>query len=141
MSLSENLSDISLHYFALMRKIASKFELTLSQALVLLYIPFDGITISNLSNKLGIDISTMTRNIQRIQIKGLISKQPNLDDKRSIKVKLSNRGQKVVQSLNQDIETNIDHIFQKHDFEDIQKMHDILESLGWELYLYRQDIE
>ena len=141
MSLSENLSDISLHYFALMRKIASKFELTLSQALVLLYIPFDGITISNLSNKLGIDIITMTRNIQRIQIKGLISKQPNLDDKRSIKVKLSNRGQKVVQSLNQDIETNIDYIFQKHDFEDIQKMHDILESLGWELYLYRQDIE
>ena len=85
MNISENLSDISLHYFALVRKISSKFELTLSQTLVLLYIPFDGVTISDLSNKLGIDISTMTRNIQRIQIKGLISKQPNLDDKRSIK--------------------------------------------------------
>ena len=67
MNMIENLSDISLHYFALIRKLSSKFELTLSQALVLLYIPFDGITISDLSQKLGIDISTMTRNIQRIE--------------------------------------------------------------------------
>ena len=73
MNMVENLSDISLHYFALIRKLSSKFELTLSQALILLYIPFDGITISNLSQKLGIDISTMTRNIQRIERKQLIN--------------------------------------------------------------------
>ena len=141
MNISENLSDISLHYFALIRKISSKFELTLSQTLVLLYIPFDGVTISDLSNKLGIDISTMTRNIQRIERKGLISKQPNLNDKRSIKVKLSHRGQKISESVSQEIQDNLDNIFQKYDFEDIQKIHNLLESLGWELHLYRQDID
>lgn len=141
MNISENLSDISLHYFALIRKISSKFELTLSQTLVLLYVPFDGITISDLSNKLGIDISTMTRNIQRIQTKGLINKVPNLNDKRSIKVELSNRGEKIAGSVSQDIQHNIEKIFQKYDFKDIQKIHDLLESLGWELYLYRQDID
>ena len=141
MNISENLSDISLHYFALIRKISSKFELTLSRTLVLLYVPFDGITISDLSNKLGIDISTMTRNIQRIQTKGLINKVPNLNDKRSIKVELSNRGEKIAVSVSQDIQHNIEKIFQKYDFKDIQKIHDLLESLGRELYLYRQDID
>jgi len=141
MNISENLSDISLNYFALVRKISSKFELTLSQTLVLLYIPFDGVTISDLSNKLGIDISTMTRNIQRIEKKGLINKQPNLNDKRSIKVGLSHRGQKISESISQDIQDNLDNIFQKYNFEEIQKIHDLLESLGWDLHLYRQDIE
>ena len=48
MNITEHLSDISLNYFSLVRKLASKFDLTLSQTLVLLYIPFDGITISDL---------------------------------------------------------------------------------------------
>ena len=79
MNITEHLSDISLNYFSLVRKLASKFDLTLSQTLVLLYIPFDGITISDLSDKLGIDISTMTRNIQRIEKKGLINTAPDQD--------------------------------------------------------------
>ena len=141
MNIVENLSDISLHYFALVRKVSAKFDLTLSQSLILLYIPFDGITVSNLSQKLGIDISTKTRNIQRIEKKHLITRVPNLNDKRSIKVELSNRGEKIAGSVSQDIQHNIEKIFQKYDFKDIQKIHDLLESLGWEFYLYRQDID
>ena len=71
MTIIENLSELSLQYFALLRQISSKYELTLSQSLILLSTPFDGITISELSDKLGIDISTMTRNIQRIEKKKL----------------------------------------------------------------------
>ena len=48
MDIVENISDLSLNYFSLIRKLSSKFELTLSQALILLYIPFDGITVSDL---------------------------------------------------------------------------------------------
>ena len=101
MNIVEHLSDISLNYFSLIRKLSSKFELTLSQTLILLYIPFDGITVSDLSDKLGVDISTMTRNIQRIEKKGLITRAPNLNDKRSIKLELSNRGKKIALLLNQ----------------------------------------
>ena len=99
MNISEHLSDISLNYFALLRKLSSKFDLTLSQALLLLYVPFDGITISDLSDKLGIDISTMTRNIQRIEKQGLIERRKNLSDKRSIKLNLSSRGKKIISLL------------------------------------------
>jgi len=141
MNMIENLSDISLHYFALIRKLSSKFELTLSQALVLLYIPFDGITISDLSQKLGVDISTMTRNIQRIERKQLINRTPNLNDKRSIKLLLSPRGQNIANSLNKEMAENLQKIIDKYDFDQSNQLNNNLESLGWDLYLYRQNME
>ena len=141
MNMIENLSDISLHYFALIRKLSSKFELTLSQALVLLYIPFDGITISDLSQKLGVDISTMTRNIQRIERKQLINRTPNLNDKRSIKLLLSPRGQNIANNLNKEMAENLQKIIDKYDFDQSNQLNNNLESLGWDLYLYRQNME
>ena len=141
MNMIENLSDISLHYFALIRKLSSKFELTLSQALVLLYIPFDGITISDLSQKLGVDISTMTRNIQRIERKQLINRTPNLNDKRSTKLLLSPRGQNIANSLNKEMAENLQKIIDKYDFDQSNQLNNNLESLGWDLYLYRQNME
>ena len=86
---AEYLSDISLNYFSLLRRLSSKYDLTLSQSLLLLYVPYDGISVSDLSEKLGVDISTMTRNIQRIDKQGLIKRKPNENDKRSIKLFLS----------------------------------------------------
>jgi len=140
MNITEHLSDISLNYFSLVRKLASKFDLTLSQTLVLLYIPFDGITISDLSDKLGIDISTMTRNIQRIEKKGLINRAPNLSDKRSINLQLSKRGKQISQLLNEQISEHLSSVFQKYNFEQIEDIRNMLESLGWELYLYRKNL-
>tara|TARA_B110000263_G_scaffold52490_1_gene43950 strand:- start:565 stop:987 length:423 start_codon:yes stop_codon:yes gene_type:complete len=140
MNITEHLSDISLNYFALLRKLSSKFDLTLSQALLLLYVPFDGITISDLSDKLGIDISTMTRNIQRIEKQGLIERRKNLNDKRSIKLNLSTRGKKIIHLLNDDISNNLSPILKKYDFDKIEQIQSSLESLGWDLYLFRKDL-
>ena len=39
MTIIENLSELSLQYFALLRQISSKYELTLSQSLILLSTP------------------------------------------------------------------------------------------------------
>ena len=140
MSIIENLSELSLQYFSLVRQISSKFELTLSQTLILLSIPFDGVTISDLSEKLGIDISTMTRNIQRIEKKGLINRAPNLSDKRSINLQLSKRGKQISQLLNEQISEHLSSVFQKYNFEQIENIRNMLESLGWELYLYRKNL-
>ena len=137
MNITENLSDISLNYFALLRKLSSKFDLTLSQALLLLYVP---LSVSNLSDKLGIDISTMTRNIQRIEKQGLIKRSKDLNDKRSIKLNLSSRGIKLVKNLNHDIHLNLEPILQRYDFDKIEQIQSSLESLGWDLYLHRKDL-
>ena len=140
MNIAENLSDISLNYFSLLRKLSSKFDLTLSQTLLLLYVPFDGISVSNLSDKLGIDISTMTRNIQRIEKQGLVKRSKDLNDKRSIKLNLSSRGIKLVKNLNHDIHLNLEPILERYDFDKIEQIQSSLESLGWDLYLHRKDL-
>ena len=82
----------------------------------------------------------MTRNIQRIEKQGLIERSKNLDDKRSIKLNLSKRGKKIIALLNDDITNNLSSILKKYDFEKIEKIKSSLESLGWDLYLFRKDL-
>ncbi len=141
MSIIENLSELSIQYFSLVRQLSSKFELTLSQTLIILSIPFDGVTISDLSEKLGIDISTMTRNIQRIEKKNLVKRLPNPDDKRSIKLFLSQRGVTLSNSLNLEISTSLDSILNKYDLKISNQIKNNLENLSWDLYLYRQNLK
>ena len=140
MSIIENLSEMSIQYFALVRQLSAKFELTLSQTLILLSISFDGITMSDLSEKLGIDISTMTRNIQRIEKKGLVKRSPNPNDKRSIKLFLSDRGSTLSNSINLEISTSLDNILEKYDLKTSNQIKNNLENLSWDLYLYRQNL-
>tara|TARA_B100001123_G_C14790331_1_gene820154 strand:+ start:183 stop:608 length:426 start_codon:yes stop_codon:yes gene_type:complete len=141
MSIIENLSELSIQYFALVRQLSAKFELTLSQTLILLSIPFDGLTISDLSDKLGIDISTMTRNIQRIEKKNLIKRAPNPDDKRSIKLFLSKRGSTLSNSINLDISTSLEKILKKYDLKLSAQIKNNLENLSWDIYLHRQNLK
>ena len=141
MSIAENLFDISLNYFALIRAYASRFELTLPQAFILLYIPFDGATISELSNKLGVDISTMTRNLQRIERKKLIIRKINPNDKRSTKLVLSSKGQELSNALQQKIEENLNLILSKYDYKKSHQIKNYLEGLSWELYLFRENLK
>ena len=74
MNLPEFLTDLSIHYNALIRNAASDISLTVSQALHLISIPYEGISMSVLSNKLGLDTSTLTRNIQKLEKLGLVKK-------------------------------------------------------------------
>ena len=141
MSIIENLSELSIQYFSLVRQLSSKFELTLSQTLIILSIPFDGVTISDLSEKLGIDISTMTRNVQRIEKKNLVKRLPNPDDKRSIKLFLSQRGVTLSNSLNLEISASLDSILEKYDLKTSNQIKNNLENLSWDLYLYRQNLK
>ena len=141
MSIIENLSELSLQYFALVRQLSSKFELTLSQTLILLSIPFDGVTISDLSEKLGIDISTMTRNILRIEKKQLINRCPNPNDKRSIKLFLSQRGSTLSNSINMDISMSLEKILEKYDLKTSSQIKNNLENLSWDIYLHRQNLK
>ena len=137
MNYLENLSDISVHYFAILRKYASKYDLTLSQSLILLYIPFDGINISDISNKLGLDISTMTRNLMRIEKRGFLYRKHSNYDKRSYKIYLSDKGVKQTNVLRVELGEKIQTIFDKLDLFDQDQIANLLEGLGWNLFLYR----
>ena len=69
MTLQELLCDITTHYNAFVRSAASQLNLTASQAFHLISIPHDGIPMSKLAHKLGLDPSTLTRNIKKLETK------------------------------------------------------------------------
>ena len=82
MNVSELLSDLTVHYNGIIRQVASRLGLTASQAFHLISIPHGGISMSHLSRKLGLDTSTLTRNIQKLEKMGLVERLSSPYDKR-----------------------------------------------------------
>ena len=101
-------------------------NMTYSQVLAIISIPVDGIEMSELARKLGLDNSTVTRLIVRLEIKGWVYREKSRRDKRAIIVVLNNKGLKI----QQDIEKKIESIGEKVKIEiDDEKRESILEYL------------
>ena len=99
-------------------------DITYSQVLAIISIPNDGIEMSKLAQKLGLDNSTITRLILRLEKKDWVGREKSKRDKRAIKVFLKTKGL-VIQ---QDIEKKIESIGEKIKMEiDDEKRESILE--------------
>ena len=72
MNIPELLANLTTHYNAIFRQYSSRLSLTAPQAFHLLSIPVDGISMSGLANKLGLDTSTLTRNIKKLEKLNLV---------------------------------------------------------------------
>jgi DNA-binding MarR family transcriptional regulator len=104
-----------------------------SQVQAIIIIPNDGIEMSKLSWTLGLDNSTVTRLIERLEVKGFVERKKNNADKRSTIVSLKKEGM-IIQKK---IEKKLDEIGEQLFFETNQNQKEIsLESLSsfqWEL--------
>ena len=101
-------------------------DITYSQVLAIISIPNDGVEMSELARKLGLDNSTVTRLIVRLEKKDWVGREKSKRDKRAIKVFLKTKGL-VIQ---QDIEKKIESIGEKIKMEiDDEKRESILENL------------
>ena len=101
-------------------------DITYSQVLAIISIPNDGVEMSELARKLGLDNSTITRLIVRLEKKDWVSREKSKRDKRAIKVFLKTKGL-VIQ---QDIEKKIESIGEKIKMEiDDERRESILEHL------------
>ena len=67
-------------------------ELSYSQILAILVIPDDGIEMSELAWVMGLENSTVTRLIARLETNGFVKREKSRVDKRSIIVFLKNKG-------------------------------------------------
>ena len=67
-------------------------DLPYSQVQAIVIIPSDGIEMSELSWTLGLDNSTVTRLIERLEVNGFVIRKKNKSDKRSIIVSLKKKG-------------------------------------------------
>jgi|ETNmetMinimDraft_23_1059889.scaffolds.fasta_scaffold11810_3 DNA-binding MarR family transcriptional regulator len=133
MTVYELLTDLTIHYNALIRKSASALNLTSSQAFHLISIPYDGITMSALSDKLGLDNSTLSRNIQKLERLGLIKRGGELYDRRVQKIFLTNRGNDIVEKIEVKLGDVNHSMIESLDIDTQERLLDILERLVWSI--------
>ena len=74
-------------------------DMTYSQVLAIISIPNHGIEMSELARKLGLDNSTVTRLIVRLEKKDWVGREKSKRDKRAIKVFLKTKGLVIQQDI------------------------------------------
>ncbi len=139
MNLPELLIDLTTHYNALIRSAASQFDLTVSQAFHLISIPHEGIPLSKLAHKLGLDASTLTRNIQKLEKFGLISRNSDSYDKRVQRAVLTNRGIKITEKFEEILIQINNTITEQIDLDAQENLCELLEKLVWAMDCVRDE--
>jgi len=109
MNYGEFLSSFLIDLQRLFRLELSTADLTYTQILAIISIPHDGIEMSELSLVLGLDNSTVTRLVIRLENKLWAKRKKSQRDQRAVKVFLTDKGIKIQQN----IEKKIDAIGEK----------------------------
>ena len=139
MNLSELLVDLTTHYNALIRSTASQLHLTASQAFHLISIPHDGIPMSKLAHRLGLDASTLTRNIQKLENLGLVRRMHDSYDKRVQKVVLTKQGLDITEEIEDILHQMNNSIIEQIDLDTQENMCELLEKLVWSMDCMREE--
>ena len=139
MNIPELLTNLTTHYNAIFRQYSSRLSLTASQAFHLLSIPVDGISMSGLANKLGLDTSTLTRNIQKLEKLDLVRRKQDRNDKRILVVYLTDKGRGKVEKVENSL-LNLNFSMMKYiDLDDQENIPEMLEKLVWAMDCIREE--
>ena len=139
MNFSELLNNLSIHYNAFIRQVANSLHLTSSQAIHLLSIPYNGTSMSKLAQGLGLDTSTITRNINKLEKLGLVKKHAGLNDQRVQIITLTNDGQKKVDIIEEKLTEIDDNLISELNLEEQEELLDVLEKLVWSMDCLREN--
>ena len=136
MNYSEILSSFLIDLQSLYRKNVSISGASFPQILALSIIPDDGIEMSALSKKIGIDNSTATRLVMGLEKKGWVNRRSANYDKRVIQVTLTKDGDEIqiqlerqFDSLGAAIEKEVDPLDRNEMIEYVSSLHWILSKL------------
>ena len=139
MNIPELLANLTTHYNAIFRQYSSRLSLTAPQAFHLLSIPVDGISMSGLANKLGLDTSTLTRNIQKLEKLDLVRRKQDRNDKRILAVYLTDKGRGKVEKIEESL-LNLNFSMMKYiDLDDQENIPEMLEKLVWAMDCIREE--
>ena len=139
MTVPELLANLVTHYNAIFRQYSSQLSLTAPQAFHLLSIPVDGISMSGLANRLGLDTSTLTRNIQKLEGLDLVRRKQDRNDKRILAVYLTAGGIERVKKLEESL-FDLNFSMMKYiDLDDQENISEMLEKLVWAMDCIREE--
>ena len=131
MNYSELLSSFLIDLQSLHRKNVSIGGASFPQILALSIIPDDGIEMSALSKKIGIDNSTATRLVMGLEKKGWVNRRSANYDKRVIQVTLTKDGDEIQIQLEQQFDSLGAAIEREVDPLDRNEMIEYVSSLHW----------
>ena len=139
MNIPELLTNLTTHYNAIFRQYSSQLSLTAPQAFHLLSIPVDGISMSGLANKLGLDTSTLTRNIQKLEKLEFVRRKQDRNDKRILAVYLTDAGKGAVEKIEESL-LDLNFSMMKYiDLDDQENIPEMLEKLVWAMDCIREE--
>ena len=141
MEFGELLKQFLIDLQSLFRTSAKKLNLTLPQITLISSIPIDGIDMSTLSHRIGVDNSTLTRLIDILIKNNFVRKVKNLKDGRSFIILLSSKGEKLQFKIEQQIDQFGSVLYSKIPIEDQDEVKEVLSSLHWVISKYRLDIK
>ena len=128
-------NEFCLNYLKSIKKIASSLSLTQSQILCIKSIPFDGISQVNLSKKLALDLSTLSRNLEKLQKDKIINKEKSNYDNRSSIITLTQKGKTIYKEIINVMQSEINNILLKINIDDIDYLTEVLNKINWEIEL------
>ena len=139
MNISEKIYDLNLETSIILRKIANDLGLTLSQVQLLLSIPFSSISMTDLANLLGIDNSTLTRNLNKLEKKSYIKRTKDCYDRRIYKISLSKKGSIKKNLIENKLNEVSIKILSDLNYKDKHDVFQSLEKLSWVLTKIRHE--
>ena len=131
MNLSESLSSLFINLNSLYRKNIKIENLTFPQILILYIIPEQGEQLSKLSEKIGVDISTMSRAIKVLENKNYVKRGYFEADKRVIRVIPLPKSKKIKAKILYKF-NKVNSLIEKHKSKkELYKIEQDLHELNW----------
>ena len=137
MEFPELFTQLLIDLQSVFRKNNKDLPISLSQAVLLLSIPRDGVIMSELAIRVGVDNSTLTRLIHTMDENSLIQKKRNKNDRRSTLIYLSNIGEKNVKLIEANIDQFASKILQNIPNIDQIRLKNDLNSLHWAISRFK----
>ena len=140
MEFGELLKQFLIDLQCLFRTQLKHLNLTLPQIMLISSIPIDGIDMTSLSKKLGIDNSTLTRLIRILLENGIVKKTSNPIDKRSIIVSLSRKGESLQLKIEKEMDIFISALYKNIPLENREELNESLSAFHWSVSKHKLNI-
>ena len=133
MQLGELLSSILVNLQALIKREVNLGRASFPKIIALSIIPPDGLEMSTLAKRIGIDNSTATRLVIGMEVAGWVNRQSHSNDKRVTQVFLTNRGYSLQSDLEKQFALIGKVVEESLNPSDKVNISDSLSSLNWAL--------
>ena len=138
MNLVELLFDLYASLNVPLKKAGNIHNLTSSQVICILSIPFDGISQTDLARKLGVDLSTLSRNLDKLIDKNIVMKTRAYQDSRSYSISLTEIGINQHSQILLFLNNNLNDLNLELDYNELENLINNITALHWAIIKINQ---